>query len=82
MKQTNKQIYMDTVIYILYMAKNRTWKILASDSVSADAVSISFHFFSFCCVVPMGIFPMENLGRFPQGKPAATELCYPTLMFV
>ena len=23
-------------------------------------------------IVPMGIFPMVNLGRFPPGKPAAT----------
>ena len=31
-------------------------------------------------VVPMGIFPMENWGRCPQGKPAATELRFPTLI--
>ena len=36
------------------------------------------HFVHF--VVPMGISPMGNLGRFPQGKPAATELRYPTLI--
>ena len=31
-------------------------------------------FLLFCfCFVPMGIFPMGNSGRFPQGKPAATE---------
>ena len=31
-------------------------------------------------VVPMGISPMGNLGRIQQEKPAATELCYPTLI--
>ena len=38
--------------------------------------------FLFCFVhfvVPMGISPMGNSGRFPQGKPAATESRYPTL---
>ena len=34
----------------------------------------SLHF-----VVPMGIYVMGNLGRFPQGKPAATESRCPTL---
>ena len=28
----------------------------------------------------MGMFSMRNLGRFPQGKPAATEPRYPTLI--
>ena len=31
-------------------------------------------------VVPMGISSMRNLGCFPQGKPAATESRYPTLI--
>ena len=31
-------------------------------------------------VVPMGISPMGNLGRFPEGKPAVTESLYPTLI--
>ena len=30
--------------------------------------------------VPMGISPMGNSGRFPEGKPAATESRYPTLI--
>ena len=30
-------------------------------------------------VVPMGISPMGNSGRFPQGKPAATESRYQAL---
>ena len=38
---------------------------------------IFFYFIHF--VVPMGISPMGNLGLFPQGMPAATELHYPTL---
>ena len=45
-------------------------------------VSLSRHFFHksswsntfFCFVVQMGIFPMGNLGRFPQGNPTAIEL--------
>ena len=39
------------------------------------------HFFCFC--LPLccanGNFSQENSGRFPQGKPAATESRYPTL---
>ena len=31
-------------------------------------------------VVPMGISATGNSGRFPQGKPAATESRYPTLI--
>ena len=34
----------------------------------------------FYFLVPVGIFPMGNSGRFPRGKPAATELRYPTLI--
>ena len=30
-------------------------------------------------VVPMGISPMGNSGRFPQGKPPATESHYPAV---
>ena len=33
---------------------------------------IIINFFLVHFVVPMGIFPMGNSGRFPQGKPAAT----------
>ena len=35
-----------------------------------------------CCyfVVPMGIFPTWNSGRFPQGQPAATGSRCPTLI--
>ena len=33
------------------------------------------------CVVPMGFSPMGNYGRFPQGKPGATESRYPTLIY-
>ena len=35
-----------------------------------------FLFFIFYFVVPMGIFPVGNLGHFPRGKPSATESCY------
>ena len=31
-------------------------------------------------VVPMGIYPMGNLGRFSPGKSAATESRYPTVI--
>ena len=34
----------------------------------------------FVFFVPMVIYPMGNSGRFPQGKPAATESRYPTLI--
>ena len=36
---------------------------------------ILYHF-----VVPMGISPMGNSGGFPEGKPAATESRYSTLI--
>ena len=39
-------------------------------------VLLLLYFFQLYC--PNGISPMGNLGCFPQGKPAATELCYPT----
>ena len=32
-------------------------------------------------VVPMGIYSLGNSGRFPSGKPAATESRYPTLIY-
>ena len=48
--------------------------------VSVVVFSSSFVFFVFLYivhfVVPMGISPMRNSGRFPQGKPAATESHY------
>ena len=34
--------------------------------------------YSLCC--PNWFFPMENLGRFSQGKPAATDSRHPTLI--
>ena len=40
-----------------------------------------FLFFSLLdFVVPIRIFPVGNSDRFPQGKPAATESRYPTLI--
>ena len=39
------------------------------------SLSILFYFYS---VVPMEFSPMGNSGRFPRGKPAAAESCYPT----
>ena len=40
--------------------------------------SIQFCFIHF--VVPIEISPMGNSGRFPQGKPGATESRYPTVI--
>ena len=37
-----------------------------------------FVFFLFCTL--LGISPMGNWSRFPQGKPAATESRYPALI--
>ena len=44
-------------------------------NANGDAHLYYVHF-----VVPMGIYPMGNSCRFPQGKPAATESRYPTLI--
>ena len=44
------------------------------------AVKSVMFFNLFYFVVPMGIFPMGNSGRFPLRKPAATELRNPTLV--
>ena len=38
----------------------------------------SLYFVHF--VVPVRISPMRNLGGFPQGKPAATETCCPSVI--
>ena len=38
----------------------------------------SFFLFFYNCIVPFGITPMGILSCPPQGKPAATESCYPT----
>ena len=45
---------------------------LASDS----KLHFLFYFLQLYC--PNGISPMGNSGCLPQGKPAVTELCYPT----
>ena len=37
--------------------------------------TFTLYFLQLYC--PIGIFPMGNLDCFPQGKPAATESCYP-----
>ena len=53
------------------------WKELVEEAMRTG------FFFLFVCyfVVRMGIIPMEkNSGRFPRGKPAATESRYPTLI--
>ena len=47
--------------------------------IISSSSSSSIAFFKIHFVVPMGISHMENSGRFPQGKPAATESRYPTL---
>ena len=49
--------------------------VCVSVSVSTSSVHVVFVHF----VVPMGFLPWEILVAFPQGKPAATELRYPTL---
>ena len=51
-------------------------RVLSSSSSSIHFCILYFAHF----VVPMEISPMGNLGYFPQGKPAATESCYPTLI--
>ena len=38
------------------------------------------HFVCFFFVVPMGIVPIENSGRFASGKPAVTESHYPAII--
>ena len=43
--------------------------------LSRPVIFVCLHF-----VVPMGIFPMGNLGSFPHGKPDAAESRYPTLI--
>ena len=59
---------------------------------SCEQIFISFKHacFIFLCLIiflyfvhfvaPMGISPKGNPGRFPQGKPAATQSCYPILI--
>ena len=42
-------------------------------------VYLLLSFFLFHFVVPIGIYPVGNSGRFPQGKPAATESRDPAL---
>ena len=50
----------------------------------SSVASVCFLFFFFLCLfftlLSNENFPMGNLGRFPQGKPAATELRYPNLI--
>ena len=48
-------------------------------AIAQHTVSYIFCFFVFV-VVPTRIFPIWNPSRLPRGKPAATELRYPTLI--
>ena len=49
--------------------KNQSWQLELSDSFKKKKK---------CCIVLLRITPMGNSGGLPRGKPAATELHYPT----
>ena len=61
------------------MKQTNNTKLTAPDAHSANCLYFVFCIF-YIFVVLMGISPMGNSGRFPQGNPAATESRYPTLI--
>ena len=58
-----------TIIYLSYM----------TNTIGIFVLVFLYFLYFVYFVVPMEISPMVNSGRFPLGKPAATELWYPTL---
>ena len=51
---------------------------LTGEKKRSDIIYISIHLFILQLYYPIRVSPMGNSGRFPRGKPAATELRYLT----
>ena len=69
-------------VYPLQVTHAR-WRLVFAKSglenINADRNPVCVCVFcTLCC--PLGNFPMGNLGRFPQEKPAATVSCFPPLI--